>query len=263
MCHNGEASKHESTQAIAVPFMSTHSTTISSRHTKPSVLEEARTRAAELSSPVDFFHLFWIFVIVSVVGLFIETVVSYPVDGVWKDRAGLVWGPFSPIYGLGAVLITAIFYRVRNVRGDVLFILLAIFGGTFEYLVGVFWYHAFGFVAWNYSGMPFNFGNYTCLPIALCWGIIGLLWIKLLLPIVIDISECIPLAARTTATGICAVLMAADVALTLTAFNCWFERSSGNPVDTPLETYFAQNYSDEFMGNRFETISMYTDLATR
>ena len=34
-----------------------------------------------------------IFVLASVIGLVIETLVSYPIDGVWKDRAGLVWGP--------------------------------------------------------------------------------------------------------------------------------------------------------------------------
>ena len=65
-------------------------------------------RAKPLPEKLTFFHLFWIFVICSVIGLVVETIVSYPIDGIWKDRAGLVWGPFSPIYGVGGMLITAV-----------------------------------------------------------------------------------------------------------------------------------------------------------
>ena len=76
---------HRSTDGSARPHV----------HALPS--HRLARRARPLPEKLTFFHLFWIFVICSVVGLVVETIVSYPIDGIWKDRAGLVWGPFSPI----------------------------------------------------------------------------------------------------------------------------------------------------------------------
>ncbi len=242
---------------------SSHTAYPSHAHAKPSAIDRAHERLEHMENPLDFFHLFWIFVLVSIVGLFAETIVSYPVDGIWKDRAGLVWGPFSPIFGLGAVLMTLALYRMRTLRSDALFLIASLIGATFELAAGMFWERAFGFCAWDYSSTPFNIGGYTCLPIALCWGAIGVLWIKFLLPITVEVVDIIPLRARKPLTAVCATLMAADIALTLVAFNCWFDRANGNAVDTPVEAYFAQTYSDEFMDNRFQTITMYTDRARR
>ena len=43
-----------------------------------------------------------------VLGLMIETAYHFLVvnPGHYQDRAGLLFGPFSPIYGFGAVLMT-------------------------------------------------------------------------------------------------------------------------------------------------------------
>ena len=51
---------------------------------------------------LNFFNLFWVFMVCSVLGLVIETVYHMVVvdPGVYQDRAGVLFGPFSPITAL-------------------------------------------------------------------------------------------------------------------------------------------------------------------
>ncbi len=225
------------------------------------VADESSTTTTE--NPVTLFNLFWIFVICSVVGLVVETIVSYPIDGVWKNRAGLVWGPFSPIYGVGGVLITMALSRLAQRPLWELFLASALLGGAFELVAGWFWKHAFGIIAWSYIDQPFNIAGYTCLGVSIVWGMAGVAWIKLGLPLTMRLSNSIPHGARGWLTVVLAVFLAADVVVTLASFSFWFDRQAGLPVTTNIAQFFAQYFGDDFMSQRFQTMSMWTQLADR
>ena len=47
---------------------------------------------------LNFFNLFWIFVVCCVLGLIIEVLFHFALYHEYQDRAGLLFGPFSPIY---------------------------------------------------------------------------------------------------------------------------------------------------------------------
>ena len=232
-----------------------------SKYMKAALNEEPGREYTEF--PLDFYHLVWIFTICSFAGLVVETVVSYPIDGVWKDRAGLVWGPLSPIYGLAAVLFTVILNPLRHKRLTVLFAVSAFAGGFFEFVAGWFWESAFGIVAWSYADQPFNVMGHTCLGISLVWGLAGFVWLKLLLPVVYDLIDHIPTRIQQTLATAFAVFLAVDVAFTIAAFTCWFDRQAGEPVDTQFQAFFAEHFDDEFMSERFQTMSIYPCLAKR
>jgi uncharacterized membrane protein len=210
---------------------------------------------------LDFYHMFWIFVISSFLGLILETLICIPVDGGFKNRVGLVWGPFSPIYGAGAVTITISLWKIRNSNPVKIFLLAGLIGAIVEYIVGWWFEERFGFVAWSYIDQPLNFHGHTSIGIAIAWSIAGLVWIRWLMPLLMHFINRMPVKLRRRVTTIALVFMLVDAGVTIASFNFWFERQAGDPVDTPIEAFFDDNFSDDFMTNRFQTISVWPVLA--
>ena len=211
---------------------------------------------------IRFFHLFWIFMLTSVVGLFVETAVSFPIDGIWKSRSGFVWGPLSPIYGVGAVLMTVFLERLRECKPVVIFIVASLLGGIFEYIAGTFFQSVFGINAWDYTGQFLCFNGKTCLAIALVWGAIGAIWAMFVLPATVHLIEKMPQRLRTPLTAVFLAFVLIDTAATLVAFDCWYLRSAGVPVEGPVQQFCASVFPDGFMQDRFQTMSIVTQLAT-
>ena len=223
---------------------------------------------------LNFFNLFWVFVVCSVLGLLIETVQHMVVvdPGVYQDRAGMPFGPFSPIYGFGAVFMTIALNRFYKKNFVLIFLVSAVIGGLFEYFVSWFMQTAFGAVAWDYTGMtifgmpdPIAIlaGGRTATPFMCAWGLLGLVWIKLLLPNMLKLINMIPWKIRYSFTTLCAALMLVNGAMTLMALDCWFQRVSNVPETAPVEQFFAQHFDNEFMENRFQSMTITPDDSTR
>ena len=213
--------------------------------------------------PLSFFNLFWIFVICSVLGLLGETIVSLIRDGHWESRAGFVFGPFSPIYGVGAALITSALNLLYRQHPVVLFLVGGTVGALFEYFAGWFFETAFGIVAWSYEGQPFNFHGHTSLLMVVVWGAIGTAWMKLALPYIMQFIDRIPMRARVPLTLVGTIVLLADAIFTIICLDCWYLRKLGTPIETPWQEFCALYFGDEFMQSRFETMSMWPVLAER
>ena len=224
---------------------------------------------------LDFFNLFWVFVVCSVLGLIIEVVYHMVVvdPGVYQDRAGLLYGPFSPIYGVGAVLMTVALNRFYRANPVVIFLVSAVIGGLFEAAVSWFMQVGFGAVAWDYSGSTIFglfpdpvaelFGGRTSTLFMCMWGALGFVWIKLCLPWMLRLINHIPWKVRYSLTTLCAVLMLVNGVMTLEALDCWFERLSGIPQTTPVEEFYAEHYDDAYMANRFQSMTITPDDSAR
>lgn len=214
---------------------------------------------------LNFFNLFWIFVVCCVLGLAIETAYHFAVvdPGHYQDRAGLLFGPFSPIYGFGAVLMTVALNRFHDKNVVLIFLVSAVIGGAFEYLTSWFMQFAFGIVAWDYSGTFLSIDGRTNGMFMAMWGVLGVVWIKLLLPWMLKIVNLIPWNWRYAVTTVCAALMIADGGLTLLALDCWYQREAGRTPDNAIEEFCADHFDNAYMTQRFQSMSIDPDNATR
>lgn len=224
---------------------------------------------------LNFFNLLWIFVVASIIGLVLETIYHFAVvdPGHYQDRAGLLFGPFSPIYGVGAVLMTMALNRFHKAPLAVVFLVSAVIGGLFEFLASWFFQFAFGILAWDYTGstlfglcpdpIAILFQGRTSALFMCMWGVLGVAWIRLLLPWMLHLVNLIPWNWRYTLTAVCAALMAADCVMTLLSFDCWYERMAGNAPESAMEQFMARNFDNAYMAERFQSMSLNPEDATR
>ena len=224
---------------------------------------------------LDFFNLFWVFVVCCVLGLVIEVIYHMVVvdPGVYQDRAGMLYGPFSPIYGFGAVLMTVALNRFYKANPVIIFLVSAVIGGLFEAAVSWFMQVGFGAVAWDYSGSTIFglfpdpiatlFGGRTSTLFMCMWGALGFVWIKLCLPWLLKLINLIPWKARYSVTALCALLMLVNGVMTLQALECWYQRESGLAPSSPVEEFYAEHYDNAYMQNRFQSMTITPEDSAR
>lgn len=223
---------------------------------------------------LNYFNLFWVFFVCSVLGLILEEVWHMVVvdPGVYQDRAGMLFGPFSPIYGFGAVLMTMALNRFYKKNPLIIFLVSALIGSAFEVFVGWFMQTSFGVVSWSYShirlfGMPDPIavltGGRTCTPFACMWGLGGLIWIKVLLPRLLKLINMIPWKRRYSATVILTAVMLIDGVMTLQSLDYWYQRVNGTVRNIPVAQFYDKHFDNEYMENRFQSMTMSPKDATR
>lgn len=212
---------------------------------------------------LDFFNLFWLFAIGCVFGLVIETIYHFILFGEYQDRAGFLWGPFSPIYGFGVVIVTVLLNHLWQSNWLLIFCSSAVIGGAFEYFTSWFMQAAFGIRAWDYTGQWLSIDGRTSGKYMFFWGILGLVWVKLILPRLLRLIQRIPWKIRYSLTLVCFILIFVDGVMTLMALDAWYSRMAGVAQNSPVSQFFATYFNDDFMAHRFQTMKIDPSTAGR
>lgn len=210
-----------------------------------------------------FYQYVIIFLVASVLGLILETVYMYVAYGVLESRVGLVWGPFSPLYGCAAVLLTAVLWPLRKQAIWKIFLISACLGGLLEQLAG--WsmetiMHAW---SWSYLHYPDHITQWVAWRFLLVWGALGTIWCKSTMPeLLFRIGE--PTSRRqAVVVGFLAAFVALDVVMTVACFWRAGMRQEGVPASNAFEEYVDLHFGDDFISDTFENLKLDKDELPR
>lgn len=208
-----------------------------------------QTKEKSFASGINFYKLVWIFVIGCFVGVVIETLVCFSSTGQIESRKGVIYGPFSPVYGLGAVVFTLLLYKIRNINSIFIFIISAVAGGAFEFLCSWVQEVLLGTISWEYSDLPLNLQGRTNLLYSIYWGVLGMIFIKHIYPFISRNIEKIPNKIGIIITWVLFVFMVFDVVISFCAVKRQTQRSYDIPAQNKFQQFLDNTYTDDYLKN--------------
>lgn len=209
---------------------------------------------------MNFYKLVWVFAIFSVFGTIYEEALILGrhllMDGqwLWEPRSGVFWGPFSPIYGLGAILMLYPLVKWRTFKPWQTFLLTAPIGGVFEYLASVFQELVMHTRSWDYSDHFLNFDGRTSLWVMTIWGVLGVLLVHVLWPRLSHWLEQWPPRLGRRLTILLAVFLVFDCTITATALIRQDARQKGVPPTTIVGRLCDQHFSDNYIARKIPNL---------
>lgn len=194
---------------------------------------------------LNIYKMLWIFFIASFFGVFIETLWCIIKSGNIESRTALILLQFNPIYGIGAVIISASFLKLKEHKFQTIFFGSMLLGGVFEYLCSLFQELVYGSVSWSYSTDVIGIFERTSLVYAIMWGVLGYLWVKFIYPVLSCLIEQIPNSTGLVITYILIVLVVFDVIFSSLAIFRQLDRKKGIEPTNFIERFYDEKFTDE------------------
>ena len=226
------------------------------RKTYPELHHQSSPKKCTFAKGLCLDKLIWIFLISSFLGALIEMCYCRIAGDIWMNRSSLLYGPFSVVWGSGAVVLTITLKPLA--KKSLLWIFLAgfVIGGAYEYFCSVFTEIIFGTVFWDYSHMATSIGGRTNAVYCLFWGLLAAVWIKLLYPILEQGIEKIPPLYGKVITWAIVFVMLLNGVLTSAAMIRYTDRITHPHPDNAVEAFLDANYDDSWMEHRWPNMKI-------
>ena len=208
-----------------------------------------------------FYKFFWIFLFGCIFGAYYEQILNlvihynYHHEIVWQLRRGVIYGPISPIYGAGAVLMIGILGRKKRPDWQIV-LYSALLGGGFEYLVSFLQETFLGTVSWDYTNEFLNINGRTTIPFAIVWGLLGLVLVKVFYPTISNIIESLPKKFGTILTRFLIFLLILDFTISWGALVRQIFRHNGYEPITFVGEFFDTYYPDEVLKKSYTNMKV-------
>lgn len=139
---------------------------------------------------IDIRIYFLLFIIYAVAGWTIE-VIGKLIECKRFINRGFLIGPYCPIYGYGALLITLLLNKYTS-DPIVLFVMAMLICGILEYLTSYLMEKVFKARWWDYSKKKYNINGRVCLDTIIPFGILGLFIMYISNPFLLSKLELLP-----------------------------------------------------------------------
>jgi len=134
-----------------------------------------------MTIPKNITRYILIFLAGAFAGWIYEVIFYYFTDNAFINR-GVLYGPWLPIYGVGAILIS--FFKPLKKNPLVLFLAMMLITGILEYIAGYILLSFFDMRLWDYRGLFLNIDGFICLRSILTFAVGGMILIYLIEPII-------------------------------------------------------------------------------
>lgn len=198
-----------------------------------------------------FIKVFIIFMIGSVIGYVVEMIVALVQNGYIESRQGLLYGPFTPVYGIGIIVYYIFFNKIKTRDKKIVFLLSMLIGGITEYLCSFIQEKVFGTISWEYSEWLFNINGRTTLIHCTYWGIAGLLYVSYIGPLIPKIENAIRNNHVRVITSCLVICMVLNITISTMAALRQKERIEDVPASGTLDMFLDKNYPNEYMDRVF------------
>ena len=153
-------------------------------------------------------HWFWYVILYSFFGYCLEKIFAYATHSSRQIRKCFLILPLCPVYGLGMVLVLALYHPAQS------FPIQILMGGILctgvEFMVHFFYDMVFQTQFWNYSDLRFHIHGRICPQFTIIWGVLSTLAVRFIHPVIAAVTAEIPPSATFTVW----MLLALDCPLT-------------------------------------------------
>ena len=211
---------------------------------------------------LDFYNMFVLFIIASILGWIIEGIYTYVTRKIVLNHSAVIIGPFDFAYGIGAVLLTIVLFKFQDSSSLLVFLISFLSGSFCEYIMSLGMEKVFGYPSWDYSNRKFNINGRICLRYSLFWGILGLAWVEVIYPIMNNYLPIISSYISSSTIHYFIIFLVFDIILTFLAIKRAKENKLGveahNVFERMLDKHFGREYLNKMFNDNFMDKNKYS-----
>ncbi len=174
-----------------------------------------------------FHHFVWLFIVGCLLGVVVEGIFSLVDLGVWESHVTFLWVPLNIVYGAGACLTYVVANSLKKSNIFIEFVVFMILASVVEWICGFVEEVVLHSTSWNYGALgPLTIAKYISIPFSIGWGILGVLFIKFILPPLQRLFMKMQGKGWNIAAWIITVFLVINFALSMYTFYRWGDRET-------------------------------------